>query len=239
MRSLLILVLSLMFCSVYGQQLSGMVTDKQTGQFISGAIIRSSKATVLSDYHGQFTISVKNTGDTIKVISPDYTPYQIAITSSTTTLIITLDKQTITLKEVKISAEKNRIADSLETRKMFAKNFNAAAPKFKDIVRVTPGVGLVPVAGLTVIPSELIKAIAYKGSREYKFKKRLVTDENDKYIDSRFNKTLIAQITKLQADSLSDFMDRYRPTATAIKRMTDYDIRTYIKKSLISFKAGN
>jgi hypothetical protein len=122
---------------------------------------------------------------------------------------------------------------------MFAKSFNASAPKLKDIVRVSKGLGPLPIAGVTIIPSELIRAISYKSSRQYKFKKRLLTDEDDKYVDSRFDKDLVSEITKLQNDSLSIFMDKYRPAAGVLKKMTSYDVMIYIKKSLQSFRSGH
>ncbi|WP_214070909.1 hypothetical protein [Mucilaginibacter sp. dw_454] len=238
MRSLLAIVALFICVDAYGQQINGIITDKQSGRLISGALITSSKATVLSDFHGQFTIAVKIPGDTIHVTMQGYKLYQIPIPTANATLIIALDKQAIQLKEVNISGQRDRLADSLATRREFAKSFNSAAPKFSDVVKVGITPGLIPLPGIAIIPSQLVRAITYKHSREYKFKKTLVKDENDKYIDSRFNKTLVTQITNLKDDSLSDFMERYRPTAYVIKKMTDYEVRIYIKKSLIGFKSG-
>lgn len=234
MRYLLAILILSIGIKTYAQRASGFVTDKQTGLFISGAIIKSSAATTLSDLHGQFSIKI-NRIDTLRVNMPRYNVFVYPITGAGNTVIITLHKNT-QLKEVTISAQKDRIADSLATRKTFAKNFNSAAPKFKDIVQVRTVPGILPVAGITIIPSQLINAITYKSSKGYKFKKRLIQDENDKYIGSRFNKALVIRLTKFSGDSLTGFMDKYRPTAAAIKKKTAYDLSTYIKNNAANYR---
>jgi len=238
MRILFIAIIMLTCLNTYGQTINGIVTDKQTGQAISGALITSSKSTVISDLRGNFTIAIKEINDTISVTMQGYSLCKTSNLAANTAISIALDKTPIALKEVKVSAKRDRLKDSLNNREMFAKSFNSAAPKLKDIVRVSQGLGVVPIAGVTIVPSEFVKAMTYKHSREYKFKKTLINDEQYKYIDSRFNKSLVVVITKLQADSLADFMEKYRPDINAIKKMTDYDIRVYIKKSLVEFK-GN
>jgi hypothetical protein len=114
---------------------------------------------------------------------------------------------------------------------MFAKEFNASAPKLKDIIVVSAAPGPLPVAGITIVPSQFIRALTYKHSREYKFKKVLIRDEQNRYIDSRFSENLVGTITNLKGDSLLNFMDKYRPGMEQIKKMSDYDIRVYIKTS--------
>jgi len=236
MRKPLTIAALLFIClNTYGQQVNGFVTDKQTGRFISGAFIKSAAAIVLSDLHGQFTIKVNQPNDTLHVTMRGYEPHQQTVNEADKTIIIALS-QTTQLREVTVTAQKDRVADSIATRKMFAKSFNSRAPKFGDIVQVDVAPGPVPVAGVTIIPSQLVRAITYKYSREYQFQKTLLQDENDKYIDARFNKSLVTQLTKLEEDSLTLFMYKYRPTIVAIKKMTSYDLRTYIKKSLVDFK---
>jgi hypothetical protein len=120
---------------------------------------------------------------------------------------------------------------------MFAKEFNSSAPKFKDIVVVASAPGPLPVAGVTIVPSQLIRAITYKHSREYRFKKVLIRDEHNRYIDSRFSDDLVTALTGLKDDSLLNFMDKYRPGINQLKKMTDYDIRVYIKASGQKFRS--
>lgn len=237
MRYLLLLLFFGTSLNTMAQTISGILTDGRTGQRISGAWITWAKATTISGLQGEFTIKAYNTKDTIRVQMQGYKPYVLPVDASLRkNLIITLQETVIELNEVHITGKRDRVKDSLNNRKMFAKEFNASAPKFKDIVVVAAGPGPIPVAGVTIVPSQLIRAIAYKHTREYKFKKILIRDEQNRYIDSRFGDDLVTELTGLKEDSLLNFMDRYRPGINALKKMTDYDIWVYIKASSQKFR---
>jgi hypothetical protein len=236
MRGLLIMLILFMCLKCRGQTVSGVVTDKKTGQSVTGAWVTSSKSTVISGLWGEFAINTKPT-DTIKVKMQGYQLYTLPINPSINkTLQIELNEAFIQLNEVHVIAKRDRVKDSLNNRRMFEKGFNASGPKLKDIIVVSATPGLIPIAGITIVPSQFIRAITYKHSREYKFKKVLIRDERNRYIDSRFSEGLVTEMTSLKADSLLDFMDTYRPTIDKIKKMSDYDIRMYIKTSLVKFR---
>jgi hypothetical protein len=60
--------------------------------------------------------------------------------------------------------------------------------------------------------------------------RRLVEDEQDKYVDFRFNRVLVRKITGLQGAPLDVFMRQYRPTYDFIKNCeNDYEFYKYIK----------
>jgi hypothetical protein len=61
-------------------------------------------------------------------------------------------------------------------------------------------------------------------------KQRLEEEERDKYVDYRFNKTLVRRITGLQRNALDIFMRMYRPSYDFIKNCeNDYQFYKYIK----------
>jgi hypothetical protein len=61
-------------------------------------------------------------------------------------------------------------------------------------------------------------------------KERLIEEEQDKYVDYRFNRTLVRQITGLDRPALELFMRMYRPTYDFIKSCeNDYEFYKYIK----------
>jgi hypothetical protein len=238
MRYLLLLLVISAGLNANSQTISGIVTDGKTGQRISGAWITLAKASTISGLQGEFAIKTNSTADTIHVRMQGYKLYVLPINPSINkNILIALDEAIIELNVVHVTGKRDRVKDSLNNRKMFAKDFNVSAPKLKDILVVSHTPGPLPLFGVTIVPSQLIKALTYKHSREYKFKKILIRDEQNRYIDSRFSEALVAQLTGLEDESLLSFMDKYRPAIEVIKRMTDYDIRVYIKASIIKFRS--
>lgn len=237
MRYLLVIpCICICLCS-YGQKISGIVTDKATGQRISGAWVTSANSSAISDMAGGFSINVSKLKDTIKVKMQGYKLYILPVDATKIKdVVVQLEQATIQLNQVNISARRNRVKDSINNRKEFAKDFNSAPPKLKDIIRPSVGSGPIPIAGVTISLSPLIAALTYKHSRAYKFKQVLIRDEQAKYIDSRFSDERVALLTNLQADSLYSFINMYRPGIGQVKKMSDYDIFTYIKKCLVKFR---
>jgi len=233
MRGLLTLLLISACLSSFGQSISGIVVDKKTEQPLTGAWVTTSKANVITGIQGEFNINAAKTGDTLRIKMQGYKLYVLPLNlANSKNIRIGLEAAIIELNEVHVTAKRDRIKDSLNNRKMFAKEFNSSAPKLKDMIAPSGGnVGLLPMVGITIVPSQFIRALTYKHSREYKFKKVLIRDEQNRYIDSRFSESLVSTITNLKGDSLLNFMDRYRPGIDQIKKMSDYDIRVYIKVS--------
>lgn len=50
-------------------------------------------------------------------------------------------------------------------------------------------------------------------------------------VDRKFNRTLVAKLTKLEGDQLKSFMDMYRPSWSRVQNMGEYDLMMYINKS--------
>jgi hypothetical protein len=221
----------------YGQKINGIVTDKATGLRISGALISTGSSAAISDMAGIFSIKLARAGDTLRVKMQGYKPYAFPVEpSKTTDIIVQLEQATIQLQQVNISARRDRVKDSVSNRIQFAKDFNSHAPKFSDIIRPGASVGPIPMVGVSIVPSQLIALLTYKHSNAYRFKQALIRDEEGKYVDSRFSDERVAQLTGLQSDSLYHFINQYRPAATQVRKMSDYDIFTYIKKSAAKFR---
>jgi len=65
---------------------------------------------------------------------------------------------------------------------------------------------------------------------------RLLEEERDKYVDHRFNKTLVKKLTGLQGAALDAFMRTYRPSYEFIQHCeNDYEFYKYIKDCGIYF----
>ena len=136
-----------------------------------------------------------------------------------------------TLKEVKIRPRNYR-QDSIQNREDYAKVFNYQKPKLKT---VTPQYG----AGVGFDLDEIVNMFRFKRNRSIaNFQKRLLQQEEDKFIDYRFSKSLVRRLTLLTGNELDSFMRLYRPSYTFTKFANDYDFQAYIKQAHRRYENG-
>ncbi len=144
---------------------------------------------------------------------------------------ISLQVNVPVMKEVKVLPKNYRL-DSLRNRQDYAKIFNYQKPGLKT---VTPQYG----AAVGFDLDEIINIFRFKRNRSIlSFQQRLLIEEQDKYVDFRFNKALVRRLTMLDSAALDSFMRIFRPSYTFAKLAGDYDFRLYIKQALYRFKRG-
>ena len=119
--------------------------------------------------------------------------------------------------------------DSLQNRMEYSKIFNLENPTLRSTS--SPG----EPAGLDI--DELINIFHFrKNKQNLAFQKRLVEDEQDHYVDYRFNSNLIHRITGLGGDTLTKYKKLYRPSyffvvSSTLTRFYEYILNTsYIFK---------
>lgn len=135
---------------------------------------------------------------------------------------ISLHVDPVELKEIRVMP-KNYRDDSIQNRKDYEKIFDYKKPGFK----ITDGSGGL---GAGVDLNSLIEMFERnKINRTKAFQRRLVDEEQDKYVDHRFARSVVLKITHLEGDELDSFMMRYRPSYAFCKKATDYDLYDYIK----------
>ena len=135
------------------------------------------------------------------------------------------------LKEVKIR-QRNYREDSIQNREDYAKIFNYRKPGLRA---VTPQYG----AGAGFDVNEIINAFRFKRNRSIQsFQKRLLAQEQDKFIDHRFNKGLVRRLTLLTDAALDSFMLIYRPSYEFTLISGEYEFQKWIKDSGERFKKG-
>ena len=144
---------------------------------------------------------------------------------------ISLQVNVPVMKEVKILPKNYRL-DSLRYRQDYAKIFNYQKPTLKT---VTPQYG----AAVGFDLDEIINMFRVKRNRSMaSFQRRLLMEEQDKYVDFRFNKALVRRLTLLDGAELDSFMRVFKPSYTFTKLAGDYEFRLYIKQALYRFKRG-
>jgi hypothetical protein len=70
------------------------------------------------------------------------------------------------------------------------------------------------------------------------FQSRLIAQEQEKYVDHRFNKGLVRRLTSFPDNVLDSFMIMYRPSYPFTVITGDYDFQKYIKDAAERFKKG-
>ncbi len=196
------------------------------------SVISSSGNGTVTNSIGFYEIELKET-DTIwfSYLNKSTIKFPVAKISNPMQFDISIQVNVPTLKEVKI-LPRNYRQDSLQNRLDYAKIFNYQKPKLKT---VTPTMG----AGVGFDLDEIINMFRFRRNRSMlSFQQRLLTEEQDKFVDNRFSKALVRRLTLLDGRELDSFMQVFRPSYAFTKMAGDYDFRLYIKQALYRFKHG-
>lgn len=208
------------------------MVDKASKQPINNALVTLGKAKTYTNPLGMFEIPADNTADSLRITHFAYKPVTVR-SKSTAVLHIEMESAAISLDAVTIHGTRNFKQDSINNRQDYAKQFNYRAPKFTDVFSTDakqPG-ELLSINLLTVID-----VLTKKSTPQYKFNKTLLSDEHEAYVDHKFNRGNVGQITGLKGDTLSTFLVQYRPTYQLAQKYTDYDMEVYIRKCFEKFK---
>lgn len=153
---------------------------------------------------------------------PDYQNFDIA-------LLIKVPSKYKQIKEVTVFSKSHQ-QDSLENREKYAKIFNYQKPGVKTSM-VNGAVG--------ADVNELINIFRFKRNKYLKkFQLRLEQQEKDRYINYRFSKRVVQQLTQLKGPALDSFMVIFRPSYEFTAGSTLYDFYWYIKMSGEQYKMG-
>jgi hypothetical protein len=132
------------------------------------------------------------------------------------------------LKEVRIYG-KNYKQDSAENRQSYSRIFDYQKPGLKSTY--SPG----GPAGLDI--NELINIFHFRRNKmNLVFQKRLIDEEQDKYVDYKFNNILLKRVTGLGGGALEKYKKEYKPPYEFIATATELEFYEYILKSAEQFK---
>ncbi len=180
------------------------ITDS-TGRY---SIVTTDADSLTFIYHGKPTARFA-----VKQV-PDIAHFDLA-------LHIRLDEQFRTLKEVKVYSRSYR-QDSAENRMRNAKYFNYERPGLALSNSSYSGV-----TGLDL--NEFINIFRFRRNKMMrKTQERLLQQEQEKYIDYRFNKATVRRITRLNGTQLEEFMRLYRPDFAFTSQSSVVDFYQYI-----------
>ena len=187
------------------------------------SVLTTSGSGTVSDSLGHYTIIVReNDSIWFSYLNRPTPKYPVKSISNYQNFEISLHVTSTELKEVKIMPRNYRL-DSIQNRQDYAKAFNFQKPGIGSSMSPDGGVGL----DIT----ELIHMFQFqRNKRMLAFQNRLLQEEEESYIDHRFNRALIIKLTGLRGEPLNNFIKIYRPTAEFVEKSTDYEFQDYIKK---------
>ena len=215
------------FASLYSQvNVSGTVYDitkKTPVEAVS--VISTGGVGTTTDALGRYTINVRETDSIYFSYQNRPTPkYPITVIGNLAAFDISIMIRIAVLPTVFVKP-RSYILDSLQNRHDYSKIFGYQKPGLKSSMSTTPGgIG----AGLDL--GELIGMFNFKKIRRtLSFQNRLLEEEQDKYINHRFSKSLVRELTGLESPGLETFMKMYRPPYEVVLMLNELELGKYIQ----------
>lgn len=218
---------------VSGQvRISGTVYDlsKKIGLEAVSVLSNSGNGTI-TDKAGRYTIVV-NENDSVwfSYLNKPTPKYPVQSIQNFNNFEISLHVAITTLPEVRIMPRNYR-RDSVQNRLDYAKAFDFQKPGVGSVLSVGPQGG----AGLDI--NEFINMFKFRRNRRMlAFQDRLLREEEERFIDHRFSRTLIIKLTQLRGPGLDTFIARYRPTVEFTQYSSDYEFQSYIKDCFLHYQ---
>lgn len=211
------------------------VVDGNAQQFLTGKIYgRGSGDTLisvsihnittqrydLSDEDGSYRIQV-SPGDHVAFSSVGYKTDTLTITASilTADYPIYLEIRPQTLKAVRVGEFSNYQLDSLDRHKEYSWVYDHYNTPRVDHDRKGDGVG---------VEMNIFRNTSTSAKQRERLEKRLQKEEQEYYVDFRYNKDYVSRITHFKGDSLKAFMKKYRPSYDYCRKAAAVDILVYI-----------
>lgn len=196
-------------------------------------VVSTGGRSVLTDSMGRYKILVAE-NDSLSFIYQDKPTQKFAVKDIADleqfdiSLRVRVKGGYTTLKEVMIFARSHR-QDSLENRDAYANVFNYRKPTIRTSVSPSGAVG--------ADVNEIINMFRFKRNRQLKaFQARLEQQEQDKFVQYRFNRNFVGRITQLNGAELDTFMVRYIPSYEFASTADEITFNKYILNASYAFK---
>lgn len=200
------------------------------------AVLSTSGRGTLTDSSGKYILTVRKQ-DSIwfSLIGKNTMKYAVDTMNTPHQFDISIMLQASVLPDVQVRNNNYRL-DSLQNRRDYAKYFDYKKPtvRFSTNNNYNPG-GLTTGLDLT----ELINMFRVRKMRNMEnLQKRLIMQEQDKYVSHRFNKVFVRKVTQLVSPDLDTFMNRYRPEYELLVALNDLELAYYTQKCYEHYRAN-
>lgn len=214
-------------------RLHGTVYDYFSKQPLDAVTVYSSAGShAITDSTGKYAIDVAWKDSVwFSYLNKATQKYPVDTISNPVNFEVALYVNVAWLPEVKVKTNNYRL-DSIQNRLDYAKYFNFRKPGVR-LTSASPASSYVPGSVTVGIDlDELINMFRFKRNRRIEsLQTRLIEQEQDKYIDHRFTKYFVRQLTRIDSADLKDFMTKYRPDYYSLLLLNDIDFGQYIQRS--------
>ncbi|RFM30317.1 peptidase associated/transthyretin-like domain-containing protein [Deminuibacter soli] len=200
-------------------------------------VLSTSGGVAITDTLGKYRVPVRQ-GDSIwfSYLGKNTMKYRVDTIENTAAFEIALHVDIHLLPEVRVRSSNYKF-DSVQNRLDYAKIFNYRKPRLTTSSNppstYTPGSLTV---GLDL--DAIIDMFRVKKMRSMMaLQKRLLQQEQDKYIDHRFTKRLVRQLTNADSTNVDIFMNTYRPSYELLQLFNDLELGYYIQQSYKNYIA--
>ncbi len=218
-------------------KIQGTVTDFFTKHPLDAVTVQTTAGrAAISDSLGKYSI-VASDKDSIwfSYLTKNTQKYPVDTITNLNNFEVALYVDVAWLPNVRVQNRSYK-TDSVQNREDYAKIFNFRKPGIR--LSSSQSQSYVP-GGVTVglDLDELINMFRFRRTRQIlAFQRRLLQQEQDKYIDHRFTKHLVTQLTGLKTPSLEAFMVYARPTYDFLTYMNDIELGYYVEQSFNIYK---
>lgn len=227
------------FSSVKAQMrtISGIVYDISGRRPIEAVMVSSAYSKTQTDSLGRYLITLHAKDSlTFSLFGKNTQKFGIDEIEDPSNFNIMIHVTGVDLPEVTVRNSYYRY-DSIQNRMDYAKYFNYEPPGLK----LSNQQNFFGNGGVTIgfDVNEIINMFRFKRNRNLQFlQNRLISQEQEKYINYRFTKRFVQKLTKLDGPRLDLFMDYCKPSYPTLGLLNDLELGYYIQQKLIQFNQG-
>lgn len=216
--------------------ISGTVYDVTARRPLEAvAVLSSSGRGTVTDSAGRYSLTMmKKDSLWFSMIGKTTMKYPVDTITNTMGFDVMIHIKASQLPEVKVRNSYYKF-DSLQNRNDYAKVFNFRKPGLRlsnNASTFNPGTVTV---GFDL--NEIVNMFRFKRNRQIlALQKRLLQQEEDKYIEHRLSKAFVRKITKLNGAELDSFIARYKPEYEWLQTLNELELGYYIEQCYEAYK---
>lgn len=217
--------------------ISGVVYDISGRRPIEAVMVYSKNGSTQTDSLGRYLITLQTKDSlTFSLFGKNTQKFSVEDIEDPTHFNIMIHVTGVDLPEVTVRNSYYRY-DSIVNRMDYAKYFNYEKPGLK--LSGQPGSYGGGGVSIGFDVNEIINMFRFKRNRNLQFlQNRLISQEQEKYINYRFTKRFVQKITKLDGIRLDLFMEYCKPSYPTLGLLNDLELGYYIQQKLIQFNRG-